>query len=206
MDETGIFAGPIAGLKYKTPTCHGITNVQGEFHYRAGERVVFRVGEIAIGSAPGAARVNLAGIISRVDGNIQKLHDPGLTNVARFLCSLDRDGDLDGGIEIAPEVHDIVGSRSIDFRGDVSFAARVEHRVRDFEQDQAVADLLEELGQGGAFTARTPRRLCSAAAARNEVRRAILGSGGFAKSGFPSKTAPTSLRMSFGRTKTAAFL
>ena len=173
--QTGIFAGPVAGLKYKTPTHSGVTNDKGEFQYRAGERVVFMVGGMALGSAQGASRVTLADIISRVDGNAQKLHDPGLTNVARFLCSLDRAGNLDNGIDIAPEVHDVVGRRPIDFRGDVSFATKVEHRVRDFEQDPAVASLLDELGQRGAFSANMPRTLCSAAAARNEVRRHVLG-------------------------------
>ena len=175
MLQTGIFAGPVAGLRYRSPTCSGLTNPEGRFHYRAGERVVFLVGEMALGSAPGAPRINLAQIVSRVDGNANKLHDPGLTNIARFLCSLDRDGDLSGGIDIAPEVHDVVGRRQIDFRGDVSFAARVEHRVSDFEQDPDVAALLEELGRCGALSGGIPRRLCSAATARNEVRRNILG-------------------------------
>jgi putative CocE/NonD family hydrolase len=175
MLQTGAFAGPVAGLKYKTPTCSGFTSERGVFQYRAGERVIFQVGDITLGSAVGAARINLAEIVSRVDGNIQKVLDPALTNIARFLCSLDRDGNLDGGIDIARRVHDIVGLRSIDFRGDVSFAAKVENRVRDFEQDPAVAGLLEELERGGAFTAGTPRCLCSAATARNEVRRNMLG-------------------------------
>ena len=175
MFLTGVFAGPVAGLRYKTPSCSGFTNEKGEFNYRKGERVAFLVGDIAVGYAAGAPRVNLAQIVSRVDGNIQKLCDPGLTNIARFLCSLDQDGNLDGGIAIAPEVHDIVGRRSINFRRDVSFAGVQVDHVRGFEEDPAVANLFEELGRGGAFTARTPRRLCSAATARNEVRRNILG-------------------------------
>lgn len=172
---TGIFAGPIVGLKYKAPSCSGFTNEKGEFNYQEGERVAFLIGDIAFGSAIGAPRLNLAQVVSRVDGNIQKLLDPGLTNIARFLCSLDQDGNLDGGIVIAPEVHDVIGRRLINFRRDVSFAGPQADHVRDFEEDPAIGKLLEELDRGGAFTARTPRRLCSAAAARNEVRRNILG-------------------------------
>ncbi len=175
MLQTGMFAGPVAGLKYRTPTYSGITDSRGRFHYHTGERVIFQIGELTLGSALGAPLVNLAQIVSRVDGNIGKLHDPGLTNVARFLCSLDRDGNLDGGIDIGPEVHDIVGRRPIDFRGDVSFAAPVEHRIADFERDPKVAALLEDLARHGAFSDRIGRGLCSAATARNEVRRHMLG-------------------------------
>ena len=172
---TGVFAGPVAGLQYRTPSCSGLTNETGEFNYQAGERVAFLVGGVAFGYATGAPRINLAQTVSRVDGNIHKLLDPGLTNIARFLCSLDRDGDLDGGIAIAPEVHDIIGGRRINFRRDVDFTGPHPEYVQEFEKDPEVAALLDELGRGGAFTARTPRLLCSAAAARNEVRRNILG-------------------------------
>ena len=76
MFLTGIFAGPIAGLKYQTPSCTGVTSEKGEFRYLKGERVAFLVGEIAIGYALGAPRLNLAEIVTRVDGNIHKLMDP----------------------------------------------------------------------------------------------------------------------------------
>ena len=38
---TGVFAGPVAGLKYQTPTLSGFTNKRGEFYYRSGEAVTF---------------------------------------------------------------------------------------------------------------------------------------------------------------------
>src|SRR5438105_7589690 len=175
MLQTGIFSGPIAGIKYQTPTVSGLTNAKGEFQYRQGERVAFLVGSTSIGSAIGAPRINLAEIVSRVDGNISKLLDPGLTNIARFLCSLDRDGSLDGGISIDPKVHDIIGQRRINFRHDISFAGLARDPVLEFEQDPFIASLLGELSAAGVFTDRTPRELCKAATARNEVRRNILG-------------------------------
>lgn len=175
MTLTGVFAGPIAGLKYQTPSGNGMTNEKGEFHYQQGERIAFLVGGVVVGSAVGAPRVNLAQIVSRVDGNIQKLLDPGLTNIARFLCSLNKDGNLDGGIEIVPEVHELIGHRSINFRHDVAFAGPRVDNVRGFEEDPLIHALLAELSGHGVFTDRTPRQLVSAAAARNEVRRNILG-------------------------------
>ena len=175
MPLVGVFAGPIAGLKYQTPRCSGLTTEKGEFFYHKGERVVFLLGNTPIGSVIGAARVNLAQIVSRVDGNVDKLRDAGLTNIARLLCTLDRDGNLDGGIVVAPEVHDILGQRMINFRHDVTFAGPQPDHARDFEQDPAITALLEELGQHGVFSDPAPRRLVSGATARNEVRRHILG-------------------------------
>ncbi len=175
MFLTGVMAGPIAGLKYQTPSCTGLTNERGEFRYRQGERIAFLVGNSAVGYAVGASRLTLAHIITRVDGNIHKLMDAGLTNVARFLCSLDRAGNLDDGIEIAPAIHDIVGRRKINFRHDVSFAGPTVDQVAAFAADQLVLDLLDEFGRSGLFTSTVPRKLVSAAAARNEVRRNILG-------------------------------
>lgn len=175
MHQTGVFAGPIAGLRYQTPTVSGLTNEKGEFQYARGERVAFLVGTTPIGSAIGAPCLTLADIVSRVDGNVAKLLDAGLTNIARFVCSLDRDGTLDGGVAIDPRVHDIIGQRRINFRHDISFAGLARNPVLEFEQDPLVASLLEELGAAGAFTDRTPRKLCTAATARNEVRRNILG-------------------------------
>jgi uncharacterized protein len=175
MSLTGVFAGPIAGLKYQTPSGSGLTNQRGEFHYCKGERVTFLVGSTSIGSAVGAPRVNLAQLVGRVDGNVQKLLDPGLTNIARFICTLDKNGDLDGGIEIASEVHEILDGRTINFRHDVVFAGPVPDQIRDFQEDPDIGRLFEDLARRGAFSDRTPRRLSSAAAARNEVRRHILG-------------------------------
>ena len=46
------------------------------------------MGEVAIGNTTGSARVNLAQIVSRVDGNMHKSCDAGLTNVARSYAAL----------------------------------------------------------------------------------------------------------------------
>ncbi len=172
---TGVFAGPIAGLRYATPTCGGVTGAGGEFAYHDGERVAFLIGATPIGSAIGAPRINLAEIVARVDGNIAKLLDPALTNIARLLCTLDRDGNLDGGIKLAPEVDALLGRRRIRFRGDANFAGPTPDHVGDFENDPATAGVLADLARGGAFADGAPRRLVSPATARNEVRRHILG-------------------------------
>lgn len=191
---TGILAGPVCGLKYRTSSMSGTTTERGEFRYRAGESVAFMLGEVVLGSTRGASRVNLAQLVPRVDGKIERLHDPIVTNLARLIQTLDQDGDTEQGITIAPVVHDIIGSTLINFNQSdaepptggeptgtggvdstemVAFAA---DNTTTFAGDPFVVGLLEKLNATpGVFTGNRPRRLRDAATARNELRRNIRG-------------------------------
>ena len=172
----GVFAGPVIGLKYQTPTIAGLTNERGEFRYRTGEAVTFLVGRLVLGTAKGAPRVNLAQLIYRVSGNIDKLHDPSVSNLARLILTLDEDGDIENGLTIAPAVHDVIGSRVINFDPPPVVHAEDPANQHRFDNDPAIVDLLNALNATpGVFTAKVPRTLCTAAAARNEVRRNIRG-------------------------------
>lgn len=175
MTRTGTLAGPISGLRHETPTHQGFTGPDGEFEYEDEERIAFLVGSITVGNASARGDMNLAQIVGRVDGDPAKLRDPGLTNIARFILSLGRTRAFDGGTEIAPEVHTIVGERTIRFRHDPEFegAAAID-KIDAFTADPVVVGLFEELHAAGVFED-GPRALCSAAAARNQVRRDILG-------------------------------
>ncbi|MEC3978012.1 CocE/NonD family hydrolase [Amycolatopsis sp. H20-H5] len=161
--RTGVFAGPTAGLTYQTPTRRGVTDERGRFEFADGEVVSFLLGELVLGSVPGAPTVNLAQLVHRVDGRIDRLHDPAVTNLARLVQTLDRDGDVESGVTIVPAVHDLVPS------------------LLSFEQpeaafERAVEDLLQALNAApDVYTARTPRTLHTPEAARNELRRNIRG-------------------------------
>jgi uncharacterized protein len=191
---TGVFAGPIAGLRYQTPTKTGITNERGEFQYRNGESVTFLVGGLVLGSVEGAPRVNLAQLVNRADGKIDRLHDPIVTNLARLIQTLDTDGTVENGVTISPAVHDLVGPMVINFNQADTDAEKVadagassgpatEQMVSfagdqtvTFASDPAVTELLRKLNATpGVFTGNTPRRIRAAAAARNELRRNIRG-------------------------------
>lgn len=100
--------------------------------------------------------------------------DPGLTNMAQLVFSLDREGDLDGGTVVAPEVHDIIDDQQLNFHSDVAFGQHGDP-VELFGTDPVILGLLGDLDQAGVFTGHTPRRLYSPAVARNELRRNILG-------------------------------
>ena len=99
---TGVFAGPLCGLKYQTPTQMGFTNERGEFHYVNGEAVTFFVGGLVLGNVEGAPVVNLAELVNRVAGKVDKLRDPLVTNLARLIQSLDQEGKCEGGVRISP--------------------------------------------------------------------------------------------------------
>src|SRR5260221_9574037 len=94
---TGVFAGPTSGLKYQTPTLSGITADDGEFQYRAGESITFLVGALVLGSVEAAPRLNLAHLVNRAAGKIDKVHDPLVTNLGRFIHSLDQDSNIQTG-------------------------------------------------------------------------------------------------------------
>ncbi len=192
---TGVMAGPICGLKYQTPTGSGLTDERGGFAYRDGETVTFLVGGIVLGSVRGAPRVNLAQLVNRVDGKIDRLHDPIVTNLARLVQTLDQEGDVEGGVTIAPVVHELVAPMVINFNqadadavdategGETDGGPAITHMVSfsgdqtvTFAKDAQVTALLELLNATpGVFTANTPRALRNAAAARNELRRNIRG-------------------------------
>jgi uncharacterized protein len=173
---TGVFAGPVSGLKYQTATAEGFTNERGEFHYRADEAVTFLVGRLVLGTTKGAPRVNLAQLANRVAGNIDKLHDPSVTNLARWLLTLDQDGDWENGVTIAPEVHNIIDSRVVMFDNPPAVVSEALAGQERFDNDPVVAGLLEKLNSTpGVFTAKVPRKLCTGPAARNELRRNIRG-------------------------------
>ena len=176
MLRSGRFAGPVAGLRYETPTASGVTDHDGRFEFRDGEVVTFSVGAIVLGAARGAERLTVADIVARVDGKLDKLADPGLTNIARFLQTLDTDGNPDNGITLTPEIHELVGDRPVDFRYRLmSLPGGPADPVQAFTEDPVVAEVLADLNRAGVFTDAKPRTLRSPAAARNEVRRNILG-------------------------------
>jgi len=164
--RTGVLAGPIIGIKYATATGSGVTNEKGEFKYRAGETVTFSVGDVVLGSARANQRMNLAQLVDRVRGDINKLRDPIITNMARFVQTLDQDGDVENGVTIAPQVHTIIGRRPLNFNQSEDAFAR----------DYTIVGAIEELNNAkGVFTAKNPRAMRSPEAARNELRRNIRG-------------------------------
>jgi hypothetical protein len=57
--HTRVFAGPVQGMSFSTPSRSGLTNALGQFTYLPGETVTFSVGGVQVGAAPGALAMSL---------------------------------------------------------------------------------------------------------------------------------------------------
>jgi uncharacterized protein len=154
----GVFYdSPVQGLDYQTQTLTGLTNEKGEFKYREGETVTFSVGGLVLGSAAGRDKVSPADIIIEAGGDIKKLKIDRVTNIARFLQSLDKGGNIEERIVISEAVRRIVKRylAKIDFN----------QKADDFSNDPEVKALFTELKTG----------LRTAEQARNHLRRSLYG-------------------------------
>ncbi|HEB66308.1 MAG TPA: hypothetical protein ENI93_00005 [Gammaproteobacteria bacterium] len=100
-----------AGLHYDTGTRSGITDEAGWFSYEPGEKVVFAVGNVVLGSAPGKPVVTPQDLVPGGGSG-----DTEVLNRVRFLMMLDADGNPDNGITISPEVRQAAnGWSQVDF-------------------------------------------------------------------------------------------
>ena len=154
----GVFYdSPVQGLEYETQTISGITNEKGEFKYRPGETVTFSVGGLVLGSARGSERVTPVDLVIEVGGDVKKIKNQRVTNISRFLQSLDEDGNVENGITITDKIRSAVRHYRYKINFDQTEAA--------FTADPNVTALFGELGA----TLRTGPQ------ARNHLRRTLNG-------------------------------
>lgn len=154
--RTGVFY-LVDGLSYRTPTLSGVTNSKGQFQYRPGETVTFSIGKFVLGSGPAVKQMTSADLVPQVYGDIKKINFPSATNRARFIQSLDEDGNVDNGITITPQTADVVS----EYVGKIHF----NKSESAFSADPNVISLFTKLH----------KTLRSGPQARNYVRWAILG-------------------------------
>src|SRR5207245_10677765 len=93
--------------------------------HRKGDAVSVLVSGPALGSVPSTPRMNLAQLVNRADGKIDRLHDPIVTNLARLIQTLDQDGNVENGVTIAPTVHGLIEPTVINFNQADTDAAKV---------------------------------------------------------------------------------
>lgn len=104
---TGIFVDDVVeGLEYRAGDRVGYTDSQGKFYYRVSETVSFYVGGIKIGETSEAKELTTP--IDLVDEDNSFVLHPTVTNICRFLQTLDEDGDPDNGIRITKETRDSI--------------------------------------------------------------------------------------------------
>ncbi|MBT8437226.1 MAG: hypothetical protein KJP11_07635 [Gammaproteobacteria bacterium] len=159
---TGQFVdSPVEGVSYFSGGLSGIT-AAGRFSYRSGEDLYLSIGDIDLGN--GLAR-NIFTPLTLVGATSPGA--PKVINIARFLQTLDDDGDPSNGILITEAVRTAAVGMTIDFDlGTTIFP-------NDGNVQTVVADLT-------ALTTAGARSLVSAAAAEAHLRSTlndILSSG-----------------------------
>lgn len=110
--QTGIFSdSPVEGLTYVTGGVTAKTNAAGQFTYTAGQTVTFKVGDIVLGTVTPKALVTP---ITLVTGATNEL-DPTVTNISKFLQTIDDDNNPSNGIRLTTAIHTGATGRTINF-------------------------------------------------------------------------------------------
>lgn len=123
----------VTGLRYETNSVNGSTDADGKFSYVDGENISFYVGNIFIGQAKaGSVMTPLDLVPSAIDET-----NPQVTNILRFLQTLDSNGDPNDGIVILDAAQNSSFSTTINFAQDVA----------SFESDQELIDYFYSLDQ-----------------------------------------------------------
>lgn len=110
--KIGVFSdSPVEGLTYVIGSRTSQTNASGQFSYEEGQTVTFKVGDIVLGSATASAFVSP---ISLISGATDETH-PTVTNLAKFLQTIDDDNNPSNGIKLTSAIHTAALGRSINF-------------------------------------------------------------------------------------------
>ncbi|GLR69442.1 PKD domain-containing protein [Agaribacter marinus] len=118
--RTGRFVDSgVEGLTYSTESRVGITGADGEFHYLAGETVVFGLGNLEFPGVTAAQIITPLTLAGQED-----INHPFVTNMARLLQTLDQDCDASNGITIGGEVLLATADMQINFE-DANFDTNV---------------------------------------------------------------------------------
>jgi hypothetical protein len=154
----GVFIdGPVGGLTYRATSITGKTEADGAFNFVAGESVTFFSGDIIIGTATGRSMLTPLDLVANGSDT-----DPTVLNIARFLQTIDSDGDHHNGIEITAIADAILKNKSLDFTKNLT----------DFN-DEGLRLIFAELSASGAFRDATERALVTSLAAQANLRRSL---------------------------------
>ena len=107
--QTGVFIdSPVEGLEYVSGSVRGVTRSDGSFDFVEGDDVTFSIGSVTLGSA--AAKPVMTPL-DLVEEAVDETHQ-AVVNIARFIQSLDADGNIDNSISISSEVRSVLGNAS----------------------------------------------------------------------------------------------
>jgi hypothetical protein len=161
--RTGAFIDdPVEGLHYSGGSHSGQTDTNGTFSYEStAEFITFSVGDVSIGTGHVHPTMTPVDLVKDEDPAAVDETNEHIANIARFLQTIDDDGDSSNGILITQAVHDAAMGRSAEF--DQATAA--------FESDTNVLNLVADLTLA---TTAGPRDLVSLAEAQDRLRQTLL--------------------------------
>lgn len=145
------------GLSYVSGNISGTTDATGTFEYEVGETITFSVGGITLGTVTPQTIITPVDLVSGATDETNAT----VTNIARFLQTIDDDGDPDNGITIPADVVTAAAALDLDFAQ--STAA--------FETD---ADVIAAIAALTAETTAGTRPLVSGAAAQLHLKSSLL--------------------------------
>lgn len=146
---------PVEGARYVSGSVAGITDANGTFQYEIGDSVRFYVGDILLGEAVGKPMITPVDFISGAD-----INNDTVTNIARFLQTIDEDKNPDNGIQISQNVRNLAKNRSV----------RFSQSPAAFDSDGKVQIIISELT---AATVAGARALVSSTIAQNHLSQSI---------------------------------
>jgi hypothetical protein len=131
MNEGHFMDSPVQGLRYESETQSGTTGTDGRFYYKDGEMVTFKMGQMILGTVRGAAIVTPIDI---VPGAIDETNST-VTNMLRFLQSMDEDNNPDNGITLPIYMMDELEGRGFHFYMGID----------EFENDPSVLMFMDDM-------------------------------------------------------------
>ncbi|MEP1895029.1 MAG: carboxylesterase family protein [Alloalcanivorax venustensis] len=145
VSRTGTFGSTaVSGLHYQSgDAATRTTDERGRFLYTGNQKVLFSIGDLSLGEAPGAENVTVLGI----SGGAASTNEPDVTNKLILLQTLDVDGDLNNGIQLTEQIQDAVSANA----GNLDF----EQPTADFTA--ALQNVVTSLESAGAFQDTDPR-------------------------------------------------
>lgn len=121
---------PVDGLEFLTDSTGGVTDTNGNFFYRAGEEVTFRIGNLYLGKAkPKAGKVTPLDLVP----DAADASDARVTRILQTLQSIDTDGDPENGIEIAAALREQLRTTErvdLDTENDADTDTKVKEKIK----------------------------------------------------------------------------
>ncbi|MBF0263624.1 MAG: tandem-95 repeat protein, partial [Magnetococcales bacterium] len=111
--KSGVFLdSPVGGVTYTAGSVTGITSSTGSYSYKPGDIVVFRIGDIVLGSSQGQNYVTPVDLAPGKSSN-------AIVNILRLLQTLDSDGNPNNGIQISEQAQEAAKGLTVDINASI---------------------------------------------------------------------------------------